>query len=433
MRITQVIAGDKNIKDLTPKGLNIGGRIIKNMRIAGSGIYQYHRREAILFGLDPSFLPGDQEYFYMYRPPEVLDRNRKLFARVPIITGKHVMVDQNNAKELTVGMVGDTVESEVDTDDGELYLYTTGTIVAGDGIEAYEKYGQLSVGYTPRCEWRRGTHRGTHYDAVLLDFQDVNHLLICPEARGGPQCTIMDSLESRPLLRDENNINHGGTKMEFLKKLFPKKDNIAGDARIPILLQSISVGADPVIQVNAIKAITDKIKLAGDEKTTWDGYLAELAACKNEDPKAIKIACDMVATFWKEKIAGDTCVGNVEMPTGDAACTGKPDCTCAKCKPVPGDNGGAEEAKEAEKKTDPVPGDAIIERFEKIESSINQLTQSVGVLIAAQQAAPPSTPGDSTPTPNTIGEATTTVAGDSTKISDSKKITVDGIMSALRS
>jgi len=431
MRAAEIIAGDKNIKDLTPYGLNVGGRIVKNMRIAGSGIYQYHRREAALFGLDASFLPGDQEYFYMYRPPEVLDRNKKLFARVPIITGRHVMVTPDNAKELTVGMVGDSVESEVSADDGELYLYTTGTIVAGDGIEAYERYGQLSVGYVPKCEWRRGVHGSTHYDAVLLDFSDVNHLLICPEARGGPQCTIMDSLESTSPLEKFIIMHNGGTQMSLLNKLFKKKEDIAGDARVPILLQSIAVGADPTTQVTAIKAITDKVKLAGDAKTTWDGYLAELSSCKDETAEAKGAAVKIVSEFYSKTFAGDAAVGTPENPNGeekpdegkdpdgnapgDEACTGKEGCTCAECK----------------KKAEAAAGDAKFEdRFNKIEDSINKLTQAVGGLIAGATPAP----GDQKPKEGEEpGAATAGMAGDAAKAGDGKKQTVNDWMSALRS
>ena len=197
------IIGDMAIKDLTPKSTNIGDRIVKNMRICGSGIYTYARSEAKLLHLDP--VPPEYanlEFINVYRPPEVLEKYKSYFARVPIITGHHVKVDRDNAHDLVVGMVGDTVDSEVDKDDGETYLYTTGTIVAGDGVDAYERYGQLSVGYDPIMKWQKGVHNGVEYQAVLEGFNDVNHLLICKVARGGPQCMVMDSLdELSPLER----------------------------------------------------------------------------------------------------------------------------------------------------------------------------------------------------------------------------------------
>ena len=127
----KTILGDMAIKDLAPKTTNIGGRLVKNMRICGSGIYTYGRQEASLLGLSP--IPEqykDLQFINVFRPAEVLVANKDKFARVPIITGHHVKVDRDNAKQLVVGMVGDSVESEVDTEDGETYLYTTGIIVA---------------------------------------------------------------------------------------------------------------------------------------------------------------------------------------------------------------------------------------------------------------------------------------------------------------
>ena len=48
--------GDMAIKDLSPKDANSGGRIIKNLRICGSGLYEYHVSEAPLMGLS---IPDD--------------------------------------------------------------------------------------------------------------------------------------------------------------------------------------------------------------------------------------------------------------------------------------------------------------------------------------------------------------------------------------
>ena len=50
----QPLTGDMAIKDLTPQTTNIGHRIVKNMRICGSGIYTYHKSEAPLLGF-PSY------------------------------------------------------------------------------------------------------------------------------------------------------------------------------------------------------------------------------------------------------------------------------------------------------------------------------------------------------------------------------------------
>ena len=322
------ITGDMAIKDLTPKSTNIGDRIVKNMRICGSGIYTYARREARLLHLDP--VPEkyqNLELINVYRPPEVLEKYKDYFARVPIITGHHVRVDRDNAKDLTVGMVGDTVESEIDKDDGETYLYTTGTIVAGDGVEAYEQFGQLSVGYDPIMEWEEGIHNGIPYQAVLKGFNDVNHLLICKVARGGPQCMVMDSLDDCPELQNISPLEkfiyqNGGEDMGIFKKIFGSvKKEVAGDtAVVSVLLQSIAVGADPKTQVQKVRDI-----IGDSVDDTFNGYLDELAQAKSEKPEVISKAVDIVDDYYRTHLAGDEEKKPVEdekKETGDTKACG---------------------------------------------------------------------------------------------------------------
>ena len=304
------------IKDLTPKSTNIGDRIVKNMRICGSGIYTYARREAHLLHLDP--VPPEYanlEYINVYRPPEVLEKYKSYFARVPIITGHHVKVDRQNAHDLVVGMVGDTVESEVDKNDGETYLYTTGTIVAGDGVEAYENYGQLSVGYDPIMKWKKGVHNGVEYQAELVGFNDVNHLLICKVARGGPQCMVMDSLdELTPLEKFIYQNQNGGTKMGIFNKIFGSQKQVAGDSGrslVPVYLDSIALGAEPKAQVQKIRAIV------GDSDTTFNEYLGELEMAGDEKPEVVKKAVEIVTAYYNEHLAGDEKTVKVEKSDKD--------------------------------------------------------------------------------------------------------------------
>lgn len=311
----KIVAGDMAIKDLTPKSTNIGDRIVKNMRICGSGIYTYARREAHLLHLDP--VPEEYnnlEYINVYRPPEVLEKYKDYFARVPIITGHHVRVDRTNAKQLVVGMVGDTVDSEVDKDDGELYLYTTGTIVAGDGVDAYEQFGQLSVGYDPIMKWKKGIHNGVEYQAELVGFNDVNHLLICKVARGGPQCMVMDSLDELSPLERFIHQNNGGTKMGIFAKIFGSQKQVAGDSGrslVPVYLDSIALGAEPKTQVQKIKAIV------GDSDETFNGYLDELAMAGDEKPEVVRKAVDIVTAYYNEHLAGDEKEVKVEKEDKD--------------------------------------------------------------------------------------------------------------------
>lgn len=295
--------GDMAIKDLSPKDANSGGRIIKNMRICGSGLYEYHVSEAPLMGLTiPEDYHGDT--FKIFRSPEVLIANKDLYARVPIITGHHVRVNTDNAKQLAVGMVGDTVQSEVDPSDGETYLYTTGTIIAGDGIDAYERYGELSVGYDPIVEWQEGEYKGKKYQAVLKGFNEINHLLICKTARGGHQCMIMDELPSKLASKASEEVkDNGGKAMGIFKKIFAKPTpKMTGDsAVVSALLQSIKVGADAKTQVSLVR---DMIGDSADE--TLKGYFEDLSGDEvaQADKETLCKAVDVVDSYC-QKLFGD--------------------------------------------------------------------------------------------------------------------------------
>ena len=388
------INGDMAIKDLTPKSTNIGDRIVKNMRICGSGIYTYRRSEAHLLHLDPVPKEYDNlEYINVYRPPEVLNKYKDYFARVPIIVGHHVKVDRNNAHDLVVGMVGDTVESEVDKDDGETYLYTTGTIVAGDGVEAYERYGQLSVGYEPIMEWKKGIHNGVEYQAVLTGFQDVNHLLICKVARGGPQCMVMDSLdELSPLERFIYQNQNGGERMSVFSKIFGSASKkIAGDEGrilVPVYLDSIAAGANPKIQVEKIRAIV------GDSNEEFKGFLDELAMAGDEKPEVIAKAVDIMKKFYNEKMAGDEKEVVVKKDGDDKNVEVKKDGKETKDIEVKKDGDKKDvtvkEAGDAEKKE---AGDSCMGRLSGDE--IDAIAQkTAAIMLAAQSKAESKTAGD---------------------------------------
>ena len=395
--------GDMAIKDLTPKSTNIGDRIVKNMRICGSGIYTYARREAELLHLAPVPKEYDNlEYINVYRPPEVLNKYKDYFARVPIITGHHVKVDRNNAHDLVVGMVGDTVESEVDKDDGETYLYTTGTIVAGDGVEAYEQYGQLSVGYDPVMKWKKGVHNGVEYQAELVGFNDVNHLLICKVARGGPQCMVMDSLdELSPLERFIYQKQNGGERMSVFSKIFgsASKKIVGDEGRIlvPVYLDSIAVGANPKTQVEKIRAIV------GDSVPEFNGFLDELAMAGDEKPEVIAKAVAIVKDYYNEHMVGDE-KDVTTKKEGDNKSAGEDDKKA-------GDNKSAGEGdKKASDNKSAGEGDGGAKGMKLSGDEIEAIAQKTAAIIQASQSkAEPKTAGDESTLPDNF----TLMAGDS--------------------
>lgn len=402
------IIGDMAIKDLTPKSTNIGDRIVKNMRICGSGIYTYARSEAKLLHLDPVPQEYDNlQYINVFRPPEVLNKYKDYFARVPIITGHHVKVDRNNAHDLVVGMVGDTVDSEVDKDDGETYLYTTGTIVAGDGVEAYERYGQLSVGYDPVMKWKKGVHNGVEYQAELVGFNDVNHLLICKVARGGPQCMVMDSLdELSPLERFIYQNQKGGERMSVFTKIFgsASKQKVAGDegrSLVPVYLESIAVGANPKVQVQKIRDI------AGDSDATFNEYLNELETISgDEKPETVSKAVEIVTNYYKEHLAGDEKEVIVKKDGDDKNVEVKKDGKETKDVEVKKDGDKKDvtvkEAGDEDKKDDKSAGDGCNGGVKLSGDEMDAIADKVAArLLAAQSKADTKTAGDESTVPDT--------------------------------
>ena len=75
---------------------------------------------------------------------------------------------------------------------------------------------------------------------------------------------------------------------------------MAGDATVvSVLLQSISAGANPKIQVQAVRNIV------GDSDATFNEYLTELEMAGDEKPEVVAKAVDIVDAYYKAHLAGD--------------------------------------------------------------------------------------------------------------------------------
>ena len=118
---------------------------------------------------------------------------------------------------------------------------------------------------------------------------------------------VMDSLDDcSPLERFINvhtghETQNGGEDMKLFTKIFGStRKQVAGDSNVvSVLLQSISVGADPKIQVGKIRTIV------GDSDETFNGFLSELEMAGDEKPEVVAKAVDIVDNYYKEHLAGD--------------------------------------------------------------------------------------------------------------------------------
>jgi len=189
---------------------------------------------------------------------------------------------------------------------------------------------------------------------------------------------VMDSLDSLSPL-EKFIESHGGTKVKMFEKIFGarKEMPMAGDARVPVLLQSIAAGADPKTQVDAIRSIVGDAKT--DVQKEFHGFLDELAMCKDETPDTKSKAVEIVSSFYLEKVAGDSAMPDKDK--GDKV-EGKPKSGSQGKKKDSEDMGEEEEEEEEdddEKKEEKSAGDSF-DRFtallEKIDARIATLEKS---------------------------------------------------------
>ena len=133
-------------------------------------------------------------------PDQVLEaESLESLKQIPI-TLEHptVLVDATNAKNLSVGLTGETVKV-----DGE-NINTTVTITALDGINAVDNgKEELSLGYTLDLEEEQGIYNGQPYTHRQKNIR-YNHLAIVERGRAGANARLnFDSFECGMIV-DEN-------------------------------------------------------------------------------------------------------------------------------------------------------------------------------------------------------------------------------------
>ena len=116
------------------------------------------------------------------------------------VTNNHptVLVDATNAKELSIGSTGETINI-----DGENIL-TTVTINVQDAINEIENNNkvELSLGYTLDLIDQKGVYNGQEYDCIQTNIK-YNHLAVVERGRAGVSRLNFDSFECGMIV-DEN-------------------------------------------------------------------------------------------------------------------------------------------------------------------------------------------------------------------------------------
>lgn len=223
------------IKDDSPLKLH------KNVAIAKSGIYQYHFSE--LTGLfDGDFTVPEQHMsrtiFNVLRPKEVLKDCKNLFIQLPL-TREHPedFVTPENIKDEKTGWIGWTGDSSqiatLETED-EITINSTLNIVDKVGMKAYDNgIKEVSPGYIAEFKWQDGKDKnGTEYQIVMTKINEVNHLALVDNGRGGKDASILDNkyldkdyIKQLEKLTKENNMDEKGI-LSIFKKMFSSKEKI---------------------------------------------------------------------------------------------------------------------------------------------------------------------------------------------------------------
>lgn len=170
-------------------------KVVKDVLIAKSGIYQYAKSELPGLGLD--YVPKQFEHkqiFNVYRPAVVLAKACGLFTRLPI-TDEHPnnMLTNSDFKRHIVGYTGDSSTIE-QREDGEVYIRSTVSLLDSKVVAEYENgKREVSPGYYGRFVWVEGeTNDGTPYEIIMTAIEDVNHLAVVRNGRGGATSSILD-------------------------------------------------------------------------------------------------------------------------------------------------------------------------------------------------------------------------------------------------
>ena len=305
-------------------------KLVKHGRFAHSGIYKYAASEIPRLGLDwpPPAEIGDKSFYEVYRPGLVLVSAVKdgLFTRMTL-TRQHPddWVGPENWKENAVGFTGDTAEVEYLKDDGEISVNGSMTLYDSVALEAYDRgVVDLSPGYSATFEWKKGTHKGKPYDAVMTQVTETNHLAMVNRGRGGALSVITDhasalsqkareiasglwwAVRRRSIVRDES---YGSD---------PASDATGFRSALDLCVRSRASMNDEEIgdRIEQLKTLLNDLPY-GDEKSLLMRYMDDLKLMKlmPEQPvrDAVELACSLFDKLDK------TAMGEARLALGDSA------------------------------------------------------------------------------------------------------------------
>lgn len=210
-------------------------------------------------------------------PDDVLEaESLESLKQIPI-TVEHptVLVDATNAKNLSVGLTGETVKV-----DGE-NIETAITITALDGINAVDNgKEELSLGYTLDLEEEEGVYNGQPYTHRQKNIR-YNHLAIVERGRAGANARLnFDSFEYAMIV--DENITH---ERENMVKINIDNVDVEVDEAVKKAYDSLNARLDSVTaETEALKAKLDEKEeeLKKAKEINSDSAISEKAKARVE-------------------------------------------------------------------------------------------------------------------------------------------------------
>ena len=167
------------------------------------------------------------------------------------VTNNHptVLVDATNAKELSIGTTGETINI-----DGENIL-TTVTINVQDAINEIENNNkvELSLGYTLDLIEQKGVYNGQEYDCIQTNIK-YNHLAVVDRGRAGVSRLNFDSFECGMIV--DENITH---ERENMVKINIDNVDVEVDEAVKKAFDSLNARLDSATaEADTLKAKLDE-------------------------------------------------------------------------------------------------------------------------------------------------------------------------------
>lgn len=218
---------------------------------------------------------------------------------------KEGLVTPKTAKQLSVGMTGDSVSHD------EEFVKTTLAVTSEDGIVAFanDDMRELSCGYQYGRDWTPGVYKGEAYDCVQREIR-YNHLAIVKRGRAGKNVRLVmanDSLEIAEIVPENNNQKRSEP---MLVKLAVDGIEYEVPPEVKRAFEKSQQALDAAIEKSA-NLTKDVEKVTAERDTANDSLEKEKEKVKGENLKKIikarldleRVATDSLDEKTAEKIA----------------------------------------------------------------------------------------------------------------------------------